>query len=62
VASLAGWVAPVLVIGRAITNDMEMAEVGAIPAAITGVVLVWLLRKRLSDTLTGDKTPNRSLG
>ncbi len=48
-ASLAGWVVLALAVGKAITNKAELAEVGAIPAVITGFVLVWLLRQPVSE-------------
>lgn len=51
-ASLAGWVAVAFAIGRAITEYWEIVKVGAIPAAITGIALVWLLQQPRSDIST----------
>lgn len=48
-ASLVGWGVLPLVFGRAITSAGELAAVVAIPPAITGFVLVQLLRQQLSQ-------------
>ncbi len=49
-ASVIGWLAVPLAIGPTINNVIEMAVMGAVPAAITGAVLVWLLRQPPHET------------
>lgn len=49
-ASVIAWLAVPLVIGPTLNNVQEMAAFGAVPAAITGIVLVWLLRQPPHET------------
>lgn len=48
-ASLVGWAGVPLVFGRAITSTGELAAVVALSPAITGFVLIQLLRQQLSQ-------------
>jgi hypothetical protein len=45
-ASLVGWGLAGLFLGATITSPAEMLIVGAVPGAVTGLVLWWLLARR----------------
>jgi hypothetical protein len=43
-ASVAGWVVLGLVMGKSIDRTLDIVALGAIPAAFTGLALLWLWR------------------
>jgi hypothetical protein len=45
VANAAGWIGSSLAMGEAIGSGAQMAAVGVIPSAITGLALIWLFRQ-----------------
>lgn len=50
---LVGWLALGIIVGKSIDRTIEFFAVGAVPAAITGLGLIWILR---NPRITGSKT------
>ena len=50
-SNVIAWLAVPLLIGPTLNNVIEMVILGAVPAAITGLVLVWLLRQPAHENM-----------